>query len=70
MQVNAEQYRKPGYSISNSDVIDHYIETELSAAAMWHSHVTRVTNRYLLNNWIRSRWGGLDLHSVRTIDVE
>ena len=50
MQVNAERYRRPGYSISVSDLIDHYIETELSAAAVWHSHATRVTNRYLLNN--------------------
>jgi hypothetical protein len=70
MQVNAERFGRPGYSISVSDLIDHYFEVELSATAVWHSHAKRVINRYFLNNWIRSRWGALDFHSVRTVDVE
>ena len=34
------------------------------------SPATRLTNRYFLDNWIRTLWGALDLHSVRTMDVE
>jgi len=64
MQVNAERHRMPGYSISVSDLIDHYIEMELSAAAAWHSHATRTAHRYILNTWIRPFWGTMDTRAV------
>jgi integrase len=70
MQVNAERHRSLGYSISVSDLIDHYIERELSATAPWHSHATRVTHLYVLNNWLRPYWGTLDIHAVRTVEIE
>jgi hypothetical protein len=51
----------PGYSISVSDLIDHYIESELSAAAVWHSHATRTVHQYFFNKWMRRYWGTLDI---------
>lgn len=70
MQVNAGRHRRPGCSISVSDLIDHYIEMELSATAARHSHATRLGYLSILNNWIRPSWGMLDIHAVRTVEIE
>jgi len=70
MQVNAERHRRPGYSISVSDLIDHYVKMELSATAPRHSHATRLGHLYILNNWIRPFWGMLDIRAVRTVEIE
>jgi hypothetical protein len=51
-------------------MIDHYIQTELSPEASWHSLATRIVYCYYLEKWLRPRWGGNTLYSVRTVDVE
>ncbi len=42
MRINAERYRQHQQSIQMSDLIDHYILTELSTRASWHSPATRI----------------------------
>src|SRR6266568_8939441 len=64
------RHRRPGYSISVGDLIDHYIKMELSAAAAWHSHASRITHLHVLDHWIRPSWGTLDIHAVRTVEIE
>jgi site-specific recombinase XerD len=53
-----------------SDLIDHYLVTELSEQTNWHSHSTRIVYRVFLNRWIRPRWGSTNIRDVRTIAVE
>jgi site-specific recombinase XerD len=53
-----------------SDLIDHYLVTELSEQTNWHSHSTRIGCRVFLNRWIRPRWGSTNIRDVRTIAVE
>jgi integrase len=52
-----------------SDLIDHYLVTELSEQTNWHSHSTRIGYRVFLNRWIRPRWGSTNIRDVRTIAV-
>jgi site-specific recombinase XerD len=56
--------------ISIGDLIDHYVLTELSAEASWHSQATRTVYGYFLRKWIRPHWGDFSVRSVRTVDVE
>ena len=70
MQVNADRNRCPVHSISIGDLIDHYVQTDLSVEAGWHSHATRMVYRYFLKKWIRPQWGEVTLHCVRTVAVE
>ncbi|MEO6815802.1 MAG: site-specific integrase [Edaphobacter sp.] len=56
--------------ISISDLIDHYVQTELSGDASWHSHATRTIYGYFLQKWVRPHWGESSLRTVRTIAVE
>src|SRR5664279_5568481 len=53
-----------------ADLIDHYVEAELSPNADWHSHATRVVYRYYLKKWIQPHWGEMGLCAVRTMAVE
>src|SRR6266851_1412201 len=52
------------------DLIDHYLQTDLSSETTWHSHATRTVYCYFLERWIRPDWGEVALHSVRTLAVE
>jgi integrase len=70
MQVNADRNRCPVHSISIGDLIDHYVQTDLSVEAGWHSHATRMVYRYFLKKWIRPQWGEVTLRCVRTVAVE
>jgi integrase len=70
MQINADRNRNPVHPISIGNLIDHYVQTELSAEIGWHSHATRTVYRYFLKKWIRPHWGGVALRCVRTITVE
>lgn len=70
MQINADHNRYPVHSISIGDLIDHYVQTELSVEAGWHFHATRTVYRYFLKKWIDPHWGEVALRCVRTIAVE
>jgi integrase len=50
--------------------VDHYVQTELSGEAHWHSHATRTVYQEFLKRWIRPNWGKVSVRSVRTIAVE
>lgn len=70
MRINEERNRKLNYAIKVSDLIDHYLVTELSRDEMRQSHATRIIYREFLIRWIKPRWGNLYLTDVRTIAVE
>ena len=53
-----------------ADLVDHYIETELSDEADWHSHATRIVYSQFLKRWIRPHWGCVGIRDVRTVAVE
>ena len=57
MQINADRNRRPVQPISIKDLIDHYLQTELSPSADWHSHATRIVYRYFMKKWIQPHWG-------------
>src|SRR5271166_6088411 len=70
MQVNADRNRRPAQPLLMSDLIDHYMQTELSPNADWHSHATRIAYRYFMKKWIQPHWGKMGLAAVRTIAVQ
>lgn len=70
MQINEDRLRRPGHDILVADLIDHYVQTELSEEIGWHSHAMRIVYRQYLTKWIRPHWGNVSIRSVRTIEVE
>jgi hypothetical protein len=68
--INEDRNRQPQQPVLVSDLIDHYLVTELSEQTNWHSHSTRIVYRVFLNRWIRPRWGSTNIRDVRTIAVE
>lgn len=70
MSINEDRNRQLQQAVYISDVIDHYLETELSKQNDWHSHATRIVYRAYLNRWVRPRWGSTNIRDVRTIEVE
>jgi hypothetical protein len=46
MRVNVDRDRQPLHPLLIADLINHYVEAELSPNADWHSHATRVVYRY------------------------
>ena len=68
--INAERHRRQRLPIQMSELIDHYIETELSAKASWHSVATRIIYREFFELWIRPAWSTTDIRDVRTVAVE
>ena len=70
MQVNDNPHRQIGHNIFVADLVDHYMQTELSEESSWHSHATRMVYREFLKRWIRPQSGKDSIHSVRTIAVE
>jgi integrase len=70
MCVNEDRNRQPEQRIRVADLVDHYIETELSQDADWHSHATRIVYRQFLRKWIRPHWANVDFRDVRTVSVE
>ena len=53
VNINSDSNRCCMVPISISDLIDHYIRTDLSCDAGWHSHATRTIYSYFLQKWIR-----------------
>jgi integrase len=70
MKINEDRNRNREQSICIADLVDHYIQTELSDDADWHSHATRIIYRAFLERWIRPSWGRVGVGSVRTVAVE
>ena len=48
-----------------ADVIDHYVQTELSPNADWHSHATRIAYRYFMKKWIQPLSWSCDPNPIR-----
>jgi integrase len=70
VHINSDNNRSGIVAISIGDLIDHYVQTELSGDASWHSQATRTIYSYFLRKWVRPHWGDVSLRAVRTIAVE
>jgi len=70
MSINQDRNRQREQSIAVADLVDHYIHTELSDEADWHSHATRIVYSQFLKRWVRPHWGPLGIRDVRTVAVE
>jgi integrase len=70
MSVNQNRNRQREQTILVSDLVDHYVETELSETAVWHSHATRIVYQNFLKRWIRAQWHDVNIRDVRTVGVE
>ena len=55
MQINEQLHRQVNHTITVGDLIEHYIETELSPAEPIHSHATRLIYREFLIRFIKPR---------------
>jgi hypothetical protein len=69
MSINVERIRQR-QAVLMSDLIDHYILTELSPKTSWHSPATRIIYNEFLDLWIRPHWSVTDIRDVRTVAVE
>ena len=70
VHINSDNNRCYIVPISIGDLIDHFVQTELSGAASLHSHATKTIYRYFLQKWIRPHWGDISLRAVQTLAVE
>jgi len=70
MQINQNRARRNALAIRVADLVDHYVQTELSDDANWHSHATRVVYEQFLKRWIRPQWADVSIRDVRTVAVE
>jgi integrase len=70
MSINQDRNRQREQSITVADLVDHYIVTELSDEADWHSHATRIVYSEFLKRWIRPHWGSVGIRDVRAVAVE
>jgi hypothetical protein len=52
MQISEHRLRQPGPDILVADLVDDYVQTELSEEIGWHSHATRIVHRGFLTRWI------------------
>jgi len=68
--ISEDRNRQPQQPVFVSDLIDHYLVTELSEQTNWHAHSTRIVYRVFFKRWIRPRWGPSNIRDVRTIAVE
>jgi integrase len=68
--INQHRNRQREQSIVVADLVDHYIQTELSDDADWHSHATRIVYSEFLKRWIRPHWADMGIRDVRTVCVE
>ena|ERR1700730_4324387 len=65
VHINSDSNRCWIVPISIGDLIDHYIQRELSGDASWHSHATRTIYSYFLQKWIRPHWGDVPVKNRR-----
>jgi hypothetical protein len=48
IQVNEDRLRQPERPLLVADLVDHYMQAELSEKTGWHSHATRIVYRQFL----------------------
>jgi integrase len=70
MQINKTRNRQREQSILMTDLIDHYMKTELDPNTDWRSYATRTIYREFLTKWIKPHWGSTNIREVRTVAVE
>ena len=70
MCINAERYRELQRPMQMSDLIEHYILTELSPTVSWHSPATRIIYSEFIELWIRPYWSTTEVREIRTVAVE
>ncbi len=70
MWINQDRNRQREQTICVADLVDHYVQTELSGDAGWHSHAMRAVYQQFLKRWIRPHWADMDIRDVRTVRVE
>jgi hypothetical protein len=70
VRLNENRNRQGQQVILVADLIDHYIETELSDETEWRSQSTRIIHSDFLKRWVRPYWGTTNIRDVRTIAVE
>src|SRR5260370_15705626 len=68
--INQHRIRQREQSIVVADLVDHYIQTELSDEADWHSHATRIVYSEFLKRWVRPQWADMGIRDVRIVCVE
>jgi hypothetical protein len=61
MRINEERNRQLNHAIKVSDLIDHYVATELWTTEIRHSHATRIIYREFLVRWIKHAGATLTL---------
>jgi hypothetical protein len=66
--MNQHRNRQREQSIVVADLVDHYIQTELSDEADWHSHATRIVYSEFLKRWIRPHWETIAITPVDGAD--
>jgi hypothetical protein len=70
MRLNENRNRQGQRVILVADLIDHYIETELSDETEWRAQSTRLIHADFLKRWVRPYWGMVNIRDVRTVAVE
>jgi integrase len=70
MQINETRNRQREQQILITDLIDHYLDTELAPETAWRSYATRTIYREFLIKWIKPHWGTTNIREVRTVAVE
>jgi len=70
MHINDVRNRQREQPILLTDLIDHYMSTELASDTDWRSHATRMVYREFLTRWIKPHWGSMNTREVRTVAVE
>jgi integrase len=70
MRLNENRNRQGQRVILVADLIDHYIETELSDETEWRAQSTRLIHADFLKRWVHPFWGTTNIREVRTVAVE
>ena len=69
MRINEDHNRQHRRPILVGDLVDHYMQTELSEKS-GHAHATRIIYSEFLKRWVRPRWATANIRDVRTVAVE
>jgi len=70
VRLNENRNRQGQQVILVADLVDHYIETELSDGTEWHAKSTCTIYADYLHRWVRPYWGKTNIRDVRTVAVE
>jgi len=70
MYINQNSCHRREQTIRVADLVDRYLQTELSDNADWYSHATRVVYQQYLKRWVRPHWADVNIRAVRTVAIE